>query len=282
MAVESYEQIMARLQGQQAQAPTAASDFANYVQTLLLNPNPQGNMMTDAEAYRADPFRRQNAINANLDAALKKKQMEEEAARAAAAGGGMGMMGGGSGGSDSPMGRNAIQDREDALRAANLPEEEVQAILAAEQEARGKSINDFLTNLSKGGLFGIASQLLGGGLRPAGQNVPNVNMNSNELARQQLQSNLTAQNTRNLESAAIARAEAAKAAAIQAAAAEAARAANPFSMVAYNESAGTGDWGWFDNASSGQQDSIISNFESSDAAGNAAAAATGYYGAGDI
>ena len=93
MAVESYEQIMARLQGQQAQAPTAASDFANYVQTLLLNPNPQGNMMTDTEAYRADPFRRQNAINANLDAALKKKQMEEEAARAAAAGGGgMGMM----------------------------------------------------------------------------------------------------------------------------------------------------------------------------------------------
>lgn len=89
MAVESYEQIMARLQGQQAQAPTAASDFANYVQTLMLNPNPQGNMMTDAEAYRADPFRRQNAINANLDAALKKKQMEEEAARAAAAGGGM-------------------------------------------------------------------------------------------------------------------------------------------------------------------------------------------------
>ena len=94
MAVESYEQIMARLQGQQAQAPTAASDFANYVQTLLLNPNPQGNMMTDAEAYRADPFRRQNAINANLDAALKKKQMEEEAARAAAAGGGMFGMGG--------------------------------------------------------------------------------------------------------------------------------------------------------------------------------------------
>ena len=92
MAVESYEQIMARLQGQQAQAPTAANDFANYVQTLLLNPNPQGNMMTDAEAYRADPFRRQNAINASLDEALKKKQAEE-AARAAAAGGGMGMMG---------------------------------------------------------------------------------------------------------------------------------------------------------------------------------------------
>ena len=281
MAVESYEQIMARLQGQQAQAPTAASDFANYVQTLLLNPNPQGNMMTDAEAYRADPFRRQNAINANLEAALKKKQMEEEAARTAAAGGGMGMMSSG-GGSDSPMGRNAIQEREDALRAANLPEEEVQAIMAAEQEARGKAAHDFLTNLSKGGLFGLFSQLTGGGLRPAGQNVPNVNMNSNELARQQLQSNLIAQDTRNRESAAIAQAEAAKAAEIQAAAAAAAEAANPYGVGVYNASARTGDWSWFDNASSGVQDGQISNFERSDAAGNAAAAATGYYGAGDI
>jgi hypothetical protein len=113
MAVESYEQIMARLQGQQAQAPTAASDFANYVQTLLLNPNPQGNMMTDAEAFRADPFRRQNAINANLDAALKKKQMEEEAARAAAAGGGggMGMMSSGGGGDSG----NNVQLTEEQL-----------------------------------------------------------------------------------------------------------------------------------------------------------------------
>jgi hypothetical protein len=92
MAIESYEEIMARLNGQQAQAPTAASDFANYVQTLLLNPNPQGGMMTDAEAYRADPLRRQNAINASLDEALKKKQAEEAARAAAAAGGGGGGM----------------------------------------------------------------------------------------------------------------------------------------------------------------------------------------------
>lgn len=94
MAIESYEQIMARLNGQQTQTPKAATDFSTYVQNLLLNPNPQGGMMTDAEAYRADPFRRQNAINASLDEALKKKQAEE-AARAAAAGGGMGMMGSG-------------------------------------------------------------------------------------------------------------------------------------------------------------------------------------------
>ena len=67
MAIESYEQIMARLNGQQTQTPKAATDFSTYVQNLLLNPNPQGGMMTDAEAYRADPFRRQNAINASLD-----------------------------------------------------------------------------------------------------------------------------------------------------------------------------------------------------------------------
>ena len=95
MAIESYEQIMARLNGQQTQTPKAATDFTTYVQNLLLNTNPQGGMMTDAEAYRADPFRRQNAINASLDEALKKKQMEEEAARAATAAGGMGMMGSG-------------------------------------------------------------------------------------------------------------------------------------------------------------------------------------------
>lgn len=238
----------------------------------------QGGMLSSwANDYYADPFGYTNKRFGKLDEVLPTDAPEV----------GLGGMFAppppqNTGGSDSPMGRNAIQEREDSLRAANLPEEEVQAIMAAEQEARGKAANDFLTNLSKGGLFGLFSQLIGGGPRPEGQKVPNVNMNSNELARQQLQSNLIAQDTRNRESAAIAQAEAAKAAAIQAAAAEAARAANPFGVGVYNDSARTGDWSWFDNASSGQQDSIISNFESSDAAGNAAAAATGYYGAGDI
>ena len=207
MAIESYEQIMARLNGQQTQTPKAATDFSTYVQNLLLNTNPQGGMMSDAEAYRADPFRRQNAINASLDEALKKKQAEE-AARAAAAAGGMGMMSGG--GSDSPMGRNAIQEREDALRAANLPEDEVQAIMAAEQEARGRAINDFLTNLSKGGLFGIASQLLGGTLVAPGMNAP-VETRTGQTPAQ------IAQQQRDLQAAAIAQQqqEAAQAAAIQ-------------------------------------------------------------------
>lgn len=97
MAIESYEQIMARLNGQQTQTPKAATDFSTYVQNLLLNPNPQGGMMSDAEAYRADPFRRQNAINASLDEALKKKQAEEAAKAAATRGGGMMGSGGDSG-----------------------------------------------------------------------------------------------------------------------------------------------------------------------------------------
>ena len=112
MAIESYEQIMARLNGQQTQTPKAATDFTTYVQNLLLNTNPQGGMMTDAEAYRADPFRRQNAINASLDEALKKKQAEE-AAKAAASRGGMGMMG--SGGGESGGGVPLTQEQIDFL-----------------------------------------------------------------------------------------------------------------------------------------------------------------------
>ena len=119
MAIESYEQIMARLNGQQAQAPTAATDFSTYVQTLLLNPNPQGGMMTDAEAYRADPFRRQNAINASLDEALKKKQAEE-AVRAATAAGGMGMMGSVSG--ESGGGVPLTKEQIDFLERETLDE----------------------------------------------------------------------------------------------------------------------------------------------------------------
>ena len=112
MAIESYEEIMARLNEQQSQTPKAATDFTTYVQNLLLNTNPQGGMMSDAEAYRADPFRRQNAINASLEEALKKKQAEE-AARAAAVGGGGGMFGrGGSG--DSGNGNQSYSSWMDA------------------------------------------------------------------------------------------------------------------------------------------------------------------------
>ena len=119
MAIESYEQIMARLNGQQTQTPKAATDFTTYVQNLLLNTNPQGGMMTDAEAYRTDPFRRQNAINASLDEALKKKQAEE-AVRAATAAGGMGMMGSVSG--ESGGGVPLTKEQIDFLERETLDE----------------------------------------------------------------------------------------------------------------------------------------------------------------
>ena len=119
MAIESYEEIMARLNEQQTQTPKVATDFSTYVQNLLLNTNPQGGMMSDAEAYRADPFRRQNVINASLDEALKKKQAEE-AAKAAAAAGGMGMMGSVSG--ESGGGVPLTQEQIDFLER-ETPEE---------------------------------------------------------------------------------------------------------------------------------------------------------------
>ena len=165
MAVESYEQIMARLQGQQAQAPTAASDFANYVQTLMLNPNPQGNMMTDAEAYRADPFRRQNAINANLDAALKKKQMEEEAARAAAAGRGMGMM---TGGGESGGGNFALTPEQEAYLDLQTQ---------AEKDARMGQLQRMMVPASIQAFTGMGAPVL--------SNLTNYNTRSEELQREQ-------------------------------------------------------------------------------------------------
>jgi len=119
MAIESREEIMARLNNPYGYAPAqpkAASDFTNYVLKLMEEPNPQGGMMTDAEAYRADPLRRQNAINASLDEALKKKQAEE-AARAA---GGMGMMGSVSG--ESGGGVPLTQEQIDFL-GRETPEE---------------------------------------------------------------------------------------------------------------------------------------------------------------
>ena len=248
----------------------------------------QGGMLSSwANDYYADPFGYTNKRFGKLDETLATDAPEVGL-------GGMFAPQASSGGGDSASQENQgnyYQNLEDRLTELNISEDGMSpedaraaAIKSAFeiQAGNNKPISDALTNLSKFSIAGLFSQLIGGGLRPAGQNVPNVNKNSNELARQQLQSNLIAQDTRNRESAAIAQAEAAKAAAIQAAAAEAARSANPFGVGVYNDSARTGDWGWFDNASSGQQNSMISNFESSDAAGNAAAAASGYYGAGDI
>jgi len=149
MAIESYEQIMARLNGQQTQTPKAATDFSTYVQNLLLNTNPQGGMMSDAEAYRADPFRRQNAINASLDEALKKKQAEE-AARAAAIRGGMGMMGSVSG--ESGGGVPLTQEQIDFLER-ETPEERYARITGDWFGLKP------IGAVMGGGLFGLSSYL---------------------------------------------------------------------------------------------------------------------------
>lgn len=90
MAVESLEQIMARLNNPYGFAPQqpkpAATDFTNYVQKLLDEPNPQGGM-----------FRMQDIIDERM-----RKAKEEEAAKAAQAAGGMFVSTPSSGGSDSP------------------------------------------------------------------------------------------------------------------------------------------------------------------------------------
>jgi len=69
-----------------------------------------------------------------------------------------------SGGSDSSGGggRNYYVEREAQLRAANMPEEEVQATLRAEQVANNQKFSDTLTSLSKMGISGIISSLFGG------------------------------------------------------------------------------------------------------------------------
>ena len=129
------------------------ASFADYVKDLMgvlpkVNGNPMLSVtsMTDDNArYREDPFYKSRDIQARDQLVLD----EEERKRREAAQAGSGMMAGGGGG-DGFQGRNAIQEREDQLRAANLPEEEVQAIMAAEQEERGSRLNSLLTLATQG------------------------------------------------------------------------------------------------------------------------------------
>ena len=91
MAIESYDQIMARLNNPYGYAPMqpqepAATDFTNFVINYLNDPNPKGGM-----------FRLQDEID---ERKLKSKQ--EDAAKAAQAAGGMFVpASGGGSGSDS-------------------------------------------------------------------------------------------------------------------------------------------------------------------------------------
>jgi len=115
----------------------ADKKFADYIYELMdaipkVNGNPMmsATSMTDENArYRENPFyisRQRQADQLALDEAEKR--------RLAAGGGGGGMMASGIGG-DSPETRNHYAEREAQLRASNLPEDKVQSILRAEQEA---------------------------------------------------------------------------------------------------------------------------------------------------
>ena len=129
------------------------ASFADYVKDLMgvlptVNGNPMlsvTSMTGDNARYREDPFYKSRDIQARDQLVLD----EEERKRREAAQAGSGMMAGGGGG-DGFQGRNAIQERENQLRAANLPEEEVQAIMAAEQEERGSRLNSLLTLATQG------------------------------------------------------------------------------------------------------------------------------------
>ena len=129
------------------------ASFADYVKDLMgVLPTVNGNPMLSAPPttgdnarYMEDPFYKSRDIQARDQLVLD----EEERKRREAAQAGSGMMAGGGGG-EGFQGRNAIQEREDQLRAANLPEEEVQAIMAAEQEERGSRLNSLLTLAAQG------------------------------------------------------------------------------------------------------------------------------------
>ena len=146
------------------------ASFADYVKDLMgvlptVNGNPMlsvTSMTGDNARYMEDPFYKSRDIQARDQLVLD----EEERKRREAAQAGSGMMAGGSGG-DGFQGRNAIQERENQLRAANLPEEEVQAIMAAEQEERGSRLNSLLTLAAQGiipgaSLFGLNKYGLSG------------------------------------------------------------------------------------------------------------------------
>jgi len=112
--------------------------FADYVKDLMnilptVNNNPMLSVasQTDVDKYRENPFYMQDAI--------RKRNAEEEAAKKGKVAGGGGLFGSmpstGGDSANQENQRNYYVEREAQLRAANLPEDEVQAIIRAEQEA---------------------------------------------------------------------------------------------------------------------------------------------------
>ena len=141
--------------------------FADYVKDLMnilptVNSNPMLSVtsQTDVDKYRENPFYMQDAI--------RKRIAEEEAAKKGKVAGGGGLFGSmpstGGDSANQENQRNYYVEREAQLRAANLPEDEVQDILRAEQEANNTKINNFLTDMSKVGIGGLLTQIAGSSL----------------------------------------------------------------------------------------------------------------------
>ena len=127
----------------------ADKSFADYVKDVMaalptVSGNPMLSMTSEDARYRADPFYKSREIQAR-----DKLALEEEAAKKAAQSE-SGLFGAIPEGDRGVGGRNYYVEREAELRAANLPEDQVQAILASEQEANNSRLAAGLT------LFGNA------------------------------------------------------------------------------------------------------------------------------
>ena len=195
-------------------------NFDSYIQALLGNPNPKGNMLTGVSTtpnfynqaqnndYYNNPFRRQDSI----DAAMAKKLADEQALAQQLGIPSAGMMSGGGGG-DSAM---------------SLTPDQIAYFDAETDMERGIRNNNFFSNLASP-LAGLLGGPIGYGLAglmpnnaPVYSGQDNYSTRSPDAIRQeiQLQQSLMADEQRKRESAQVAMAaEANRAAAINAQAA---------------------------------------------------------------
>lgn len=223
MAIQSYADIMARLNnpyGTMTEQPrqTVADDFTKYVQTLLLDPNPQGGMLD------RDPFRRQNEIDARI-----KREQEAKAAQAAASAGGGGMFGGSSsgGGGDSPQGYSSWMDAKEGEN--ELARQERIAQWAMENPIQAKVMGYFQNAFATHPLGLLQEQMA-----PGTQDKYNINDITNRVR----DTAIIAAETRKREAAAAEMARQQEIARQQAQAAAAAQAA-----ASYYDIQPTGDYG---------------------------------------
>ena len=198
-------------------------NFDSYIQALLGNPNPKGNMLTGVSTtpnfynqaqnndYYNNRFRKQNSID-SIDAAMAKKLADEQALAQQLGIPSAGMMSGGGGG-DSAM---------------SLTPDQIAYFDAETDMERGIRNNNFFGNLASP-LAGLLGGPIGYGLAglmpnnaPVYSGQDNYSTRSPDAIRQeiQLQQSLMADEQRKRESAQVAMAaEANRAAAINAQAA---------------------------------------------------------------